>query len=1281
MKGIFSGKSYSEGSIDLQVKIDGKHFSSLSFELEREGKIFSPLTEFQEEFHLQIPLHILNNQEHLFEFIPSLDKKSLIRPISFPTIVPRKRVGYIEQWKNNCLSGWTVSEGRCKESDSIDIYIDETFFSTVIPSVPRTDLKKYGVDAEHTGFNFFLLKPPSKKLQYEISAFFSGSTQSLRKSPLIINFSELQQFERGKFSQICVNPPIQSLEMKVVIIIPVFNAYDPVRQCIDSVIQHTTGNAELLLINDASTDPRIKTLLAETAECYSNVRVVNNTTNLGYTKTVNLGINLSAHKDVVLLNSDTIVGPRWLQNLWTAAYHSTDVATVTAISNNAGAFSVPTMGIKNEVPIWLSHEELSRATFQHSRIIYSETPTGNGFCLFIRRAAIENIGLFDEEAFPRGYGEENDFCVRAIRAGWRHLVDDRTFVFHVRSASFLEQKQSLYDTGRAIVDKRYPEYKALVQSFTTSLDMSIVRYSSRRLFEGKLSQNIEKHLPRILFVISTRTGGTPQTNEDLMLGIKKKYHPMLLHCDSRRITLYDAYQLPHTICEEFHLSSPITLESHKSTEYDKIVGDLLIKYGIELLHIRHLAWHSLSLPRVASYLSIPVIFSLHDFYTICPTVNLLDETSTFCGGKCTSGEGDCKVVLWKSSTHLPRLKHHFIHAWKTMMLETFRFVDFFVTTSKSAKELIKETYPEIREDLFWVIPHGRDFPEFQANKYLEDETFTQPEKLRILFPGNTSPAKGSGLIATIHKLDQEKLFEFHFIGTINEELEHVGKFHGKYERQDFAKLAHQIKPHYIGIFSVWPETYCHTLTESWACGFPVIAIDKGAVGERIRQHGGGWLIESVEPTEVYTKLMEISRVGRDKYLQKLREVREWQLNYGMQNTVDTMASKYIELYFKSLNKNKTFYHNDSSSLKVGEQIKLGVFIQQDNKKSPPSAHIRVLEWLDHSSLSNRLNYRILNLGAFLNDTYSLIDVDVLLVQRNIIPLDKAHEFIKVCRSRKLPFVFELDDDLTSVPYDKAKGGEYSQAELVVKILAREAKITICSTEPLAQRMASYAQRTVVIPNAISEYTWFKPIISQQTDFKLARILQELKLRVLYMGSSTHAQDLELVRPVFERFQKESKGIQLFVIGGKPESSEDDNWYTRISIPEGCTHYPSFVQWFRNIANYFDCAISPLVDSEFNRSKSSLKYLQYSAVSLPSLCSRVTPYKEIVEHEETGLLIKNTEHDWYSAILRASEDLVFLKAISKASKAYVIEKHLMLNQIEAYYSVFASLLSHDNRPSN
>lgn len=312
------------------------------------------------------------------------------------------------------------------------------------------------------------------------------------------------------------------IDEPVAIIIPIFNALDDLKLCISRLLQYTPSSVEVILINDASTDKKINEFL-ETLSNIPQLRIFHNEKNLGFTETVNRGINLAGKNDVVLLNSDARVTPRWLEGIRNALSYDANIGTVTPMSDRAGAFSAPQIGNSNSLPLGIKEEDYAVAFRRHARGHYPAVPTGNGFCMYIRRACLDEVGGFDTEAFPRGYGEENDFCMRAGRFGWRHIIDDRTYVFHDRNKSFGSEKNDLIVAGRAIIDQRYPEYTKAIRVFRESPLISEARErATNALHELQMGKTLK---PRILYVISTLTGGTPQTNRDLMQALSDDIEP------------------------------------------------------------------------------------------------------------------------------------------------------------------------------------------------------------------------------------------------------------------------------------------------------------------------------------------------------------------------------------------------------------------------------------------------------------------------------------------------------------------------------------------------------------------------------------------------------------------------------------------------------------------------------------------------------------------------------------------------------------------------------------
>lgn len=680
----------------------------------------------------------------------------------------------------------------------------------------------------------------------------------------------------------------------VAIIVPVFNALKELKACINSVLDNTNNNYRLILINDCSSDAEVASFLNSLVGI-GNIEIYHNEENKGFTFTVNKGIRIAGSSDVVLLNSDTCVTPNWLTNLKLAAYSQDKSATATPFSNNAGAYSAPILGKENIIPSGYSLNNWARAITQKSKRIYAEAPTGHGFCMYIRRDCIDEIGGLDEKAFPKGYGEENDFCMRAISKGWKNIVADSVYIYHVRSASFGAAKAELLKKGRAVVDQRYPNYTSAVREFLKQNDLNKARENISDI-EACLSRESVKIKPRVLYILATKTGGTPQTNQDLMQAVGSSFETFVLYSNAKKVDLFYFENGVYHELDSKILKKSINVFPHRSEEYDEIVSQWMVQYAIELVHIRHMAWHSHGLVDMAKLLGLPIVFSFHDFYTVCPTVKLLDGDLKYCGGKCTETDNKCSYDLWKGSD-LPLLKNSAIHEWKKFNEILLRKCDSFVTTSDYAKGVVTENYPFLKKSVFPVIPHGRDFVSYKTPR----KNISKNEKLKILFPGNITKAKGGEIIEELALKANELNLEIHILGKVSPAINTENcVVHGEYLRNDFLKKVEEIDPQIGGVFSIWPETHCHTLTELWAAGIPVIGFGIGAVAERIQKTGAGWIISNFKCSDV-EDCIRLLRVDPQSYSAAASAVFSWQKNEALLESCLAMAEKYKEIYKKYLN--------------------------------------------------------------------------------------------------------------------------------------------------------------------------------------------------------------------------------------------------------------------------------------------------------------------------------------------------------------------------------------------
>ncbi len=251
------------------------------------------------------------------------------------------------------------------------------------------------------------------------------------------------------------------------IILPVYNSVDLLKGCLESVAACTDLTFDnLIIVDDGSTDERVKEVLGGLDGNGRNVTVLVNDENIGFVRSVNRGMRMSESNDVIILNSDTIVTENWVDKLQRAAYSMPDVATVTPFSNNATICSIPRFLENNQIPEGFDIRSFGRFIEDISLRYYPEIPTGIGFCMYIRRSVLQEVGLFDEEVFGRGYGEENDFCMRAMKRGYRNILDDTTFIYHKGGESFsVPEKTRLEQKGVEIVDSIHPEYLPMVYRF------------------------------------------------------------------------------------------------------------------------------------------------------------------------------------------------------------------------------------------------------------------------------------------------------------------------------------------------------------------------------------------------------------------------------------------------------------------------------------------------------------------------------------------------------------------------------------------------------------------------------------------------------------------------------------------------------------------------------------------------------------------------------------------------------------------------------------------------
>ncbi len=244
------------------------------------------------------------------------------------------------------------------------------------------------------------------------------------------------------------------------IILPVFNAPKAVADCLAS-IRDNTRMPHLLTIVDDGSFADTAALIDRFASSNPWCRLLAAAGNEGYTVAVNKAIKSSAGRAVVVLNSDTIVTPGWLSGLLECLDASPDTGVAGPLSNAATWQSLPEVKrdgdwVVNELPPGMTPESSADLLRSVSTASFPEVPVVNGFCIAVKRKVFDTIGLFDELNFPIGYGEENDFCLRAGDAGFKLRIADHVYVYHAKSKSFGDQRRrELSERAGQLLAARY----------------------------------------------------------------------------------------------------------------------------------------------------------------------------------------------------------------------------------------------------------------------------------------------------------------------------------------------------------------------------------------------------------------------------------------------------------------------------------------------------------------------------------------------------------------------------------------------------------------------------------------------------------------------------------------------------------------------------------------------------------------------------------------------------------------------------------------------------------
>ncbi|WP_201217696.1 glycosyltransferase [Halochromatium roseum] len=313
----------------------------------------------------------------------------------------------------------------------------------------------------------------------------------------------------------------------VEVIIPVYSGRRETLDCIQSVLAARAANCaahEILVLDDASPDRVLIAEIETLANKHSSLRVVHHPVNLGFIRGVNRAMGQTPGRDVVWLNADTRVLGNWLDRLRAWAYSAPKVASVTPFSNHGELMTFPNPRYRYPMPSPEQHQQLDRRARRANRSVTAVSlPAGCGFCLYIRRQAIVDVGYLDEECLAGGYAEDTDWSLRARERGWVHLGAPDLFVAHQGSVSFGHEKAWRVARNNAVIRQRFPGAERHFDGFVARDPLAPARYRLQRVRFSELIRWVRQSMgpepplgfphphPRHLHVLGARGLADPRS--------------------------------------------------------------------------------------------------------------------------------------------------------------------------------------------------------------------------------------------------------------------------------------------------------------------------------------------------------------------------------------------------------------------------------------------------------------------------------------------------------------------------------------------------------------------------------------------------------------------------------------------------------------------------------------------------------------------------------------------------------------------------------------------------
>lgn len=629
-------------------------------------------------------------------------------------------------------------------------------------------------------------------------------------------------------------PPLQNV---VDIIVPVYDGFDYLAPLFRSIAQNTRSPHRLIVVDDASPDRRVRYYLEKLVREHPNLTLLRNDTNLGFVATVNRAATHAAG-DFVLLNTDVEVPPYWLERLMAPMQADRKIASITPFSNAATICSFPEMNVDNPPFAGLDVQRIDR-WFQRVRtdVPLIDLPTGVGFCMGVNGDVWRSIGEFDELTFERGYGEENDWCLRAKAAGYRNVITPNLFIHHKHGGSFSSaERDGLRAKNLRKVQARHPNYQRDVHTFIR--DDPLVPF---RELMTMLIACAEADRPPLLVIDHELGGGANLYRKRLVEGRLAADQPVLLLTARRGASMFREPLGLRCMYRKYSAS----FELKEIAELEALFGQdipLAEIFYNNAVTFEHPSAVLQTLRKIRLLTGARLSIAIHDFYALCPSYNLLHADGAYCG----LPEIDACRTCLPRNRYAANPERTSIESWRKNWGALLEHADRIVCFSEDSRKHVAKAYPQHAARIE-VCPHTHDV------QFARLPRVNRGGPLHVGIVGAIGYAKGAKVVADLARflLKTDPQARLTVIGT----LENAPRLKnltvtGAYKPAELPDLLERLGINVCFLPSIWPETFSYVTAELMALDIPIAYFGLGAPAERLRVYAKGIPIPVANRTDM-----------------------------------------------------------------------------------------------------------------------------------------------------------------------------------------------------------------------------------------------------------------------------------------------------------------------------------------------------------------------------------------------------------------------------------------------